>query len=74
MYNEIEFSTDTRTIIAETMADADLSTSFLKFLTENGSGPLVFEGFREELSVNSDGQVVFVASPSNGTYETYDAF
>ena len=77
MYNEIEFSTDTSTIFAEIMEDANLSTNFLKYLsarlnTANQTRP--FAGFREELSVGDSGKVVFASPSSDGQFKTYDVF
>jgi hypothetical protein len=74
MYNEVEFSTDTNTVLAETMEDNDLSTSFLKFLNSNQSGSFSIDGFKENLSIDAEGEVVFVVSPTTGIFQTYDAF
>jgi len=77
MYNEIEFSTDRSTIFAEIMEDARLSTDLLKYLsdrvnTSNQTRP--FAGFREELSVGGNGEVVFASLSSDGQFRTYDVF
>jgi len=73
MYNDIRFSTEVNTIFAEIMEDAKLSTDFLKNLTTADETSISFTGFREDLSVDGNGEVVFVATNGPGSFKTLDA-
>lgn len=74
MYNEVEFSTQRNTVIAQVLEDADLSTSLLKFLSGSLDQSLPFAGFREELSLDSSGKIQFVDTPADSHFKVYDIF
>jgi len=74
MYNEIEFSTQRNTVLAEIIGEADLSNSLLNYISGAAQQSLPFAGFREELSVNSEGKVEFVDTAADGIFRTYDLF
>jgi len=74
MYNEINFSTQTTTNFAEILEDARLSTEFLEFLQAASSDLFSFTGFKENLFVAEGGEVSFVASNGEGSFNVHDVF
>ena len=74
MYNEVSFSTEKTTIIAQQIKDTQLSVELMQFLTSANFSLESFTGFREELDIQDDGQVLIVANNSTNNFQVMEIF